>query len=80
MEYFILLAGDDLSATQYDCNKLGQTNHLQQFWAFDGFRVLNNIVNNHPEQLADIKILDNHKKYYSITEFLNLLKNYKLII
>lgn len=80
MEYFILLPGDPPDAIQYDCNKLGQTNHINQFWAFDGFQVFNNIVNNYPEKLLDIKILNSKGKYLTITEFLTVLKDYKLVI
>jgi hypothetical protein len=80
MEYFILLPDDQPTAIQYDCNKLGETNHVGQFWAYDGFRVLNNIVSTKPELLENIKIFDGKNKHYTINEFLQLLKQYKLVI
>ena len=80
MEYFILLEGDPKSNCQYDCNKLGETNHFGQFWTFDGFKVFNNLVNNYPEKLETITLLDGKGKEITITEFLTILKQYKLVI
>ena len=39
-----------------------------------------NIVNNKPELLEDITILDDHKKQYTITEFMDILSKLKSIL
>jgi len=40
---------------------------------------LNNIVNQKPELLETIKILDDTKKSYTLTEFFDLLSKLKVI-
>lgn len=80
MEYFILLPGDHPTAIQNDCNKLGESNQFGKFWTADGFKVLNNIVNNRPDLVETITILNDKGKKLTIGEFLNVLKQYKLIV
>ena len=39
---------------------------------------MSNIINNRPELLEDIRILDDHKTSHSITEFLDKLDKWRI--
>ena len=49
------------------------------FYAGQGMVALNNIVNQRPELLETIKILDDTKKLYTLTEFMDILSKLKVI-
>ena len=42
--------------------------------------ITKNIINNEPELLGDIKIVDEQGKSYSITEFLDKIKKLKIVL
>ena len=48
------------------------------FYPEKGLIALKNIVNNQPELMESIQILDDHKKQYTITEFLDKLESWKV--
>jgi len=63
----------------WDENILGEES-FGKFYTGYGFRALNKIVESEPEALGNVLILDEKKKSYTITEFLDLLKNWKIIL
>ena len=48
------------------------------FYPSIGFILMNKIINQKPELLEDIKILDEHKTSHSITEFLDKLEKRRI--
>ena len=48
------------------------------FYTGQGMLALTNIVNNKPELLETIKILDETKKSYTLTEFMDILSKLKI--
>ena len=51
-----------------------------KFYTGNGFIALNNIINNEPELLQNIKIIDEQGKSYSITKFLDNIKKLKIVL
>ena len=73
MTYYLLLKGDTEKDTIYETNVLGEES-FETFYPSIGFIMLNRIVEDRPEILETAKILDDHKKSYTITEFLDNLE------
>ena len=78
MTYYLLLNGDSEKDTLYDTNVLGEES-FGTFYTGQGLVALNNIVNQKPELLETIKILDDYKKSYTLTEFFDLLSKLKVM-
>tara|TARA_R110002051_G_scaffold141952_1_gene215256 strand:+ start:33 stop:272 length:240 start_codon:yes stop_codon:yes gene_type:complete len=78
MTYYLLLNGDSEKDTLYDTNVLGEES-FGTFYTGQGMVALNNIVNQKPELLETIKILDDYKKSYTLTEFFDLLSKLKVM-
>ena len=78
MTYYLLLDGDSEQDTLYDTNVLGEES-FGMFYTGQGMIALNNIVNKKPELLESLKILDETKKSYTITEFMDVLSKLKVI-
>ena len=76
MTYYLLLSGDTKN-DYHDTNVLGEES-FGKFYTEKGMRAFHNIVNNKPELLEDITILDDHKKQYTITEFMDILSKLKI--
>lgn len=74
MIYYIMLPNDNQFELT-DANVLGEIS-FNKFNRNDGFTVLNNIVEKHPEVLPTVKILDQTGKHYTIEEFLNIVEQY----
>ena len=72
MTYYLLLEGDSEKDTHFDSNVLGEES-FGTFYAGQGLVALNNIVNQKPELLETIKILDDYKKSYTLTEFMDIV-------
>jgi hypothetical protein len=72
MTYYLLLEGDSEKDAYYDSNVLGEES-FGTFYTGQGLVALNNIVNNKPELLKTIKILDETKKSYTLTKFFDIL-------
>ena len=72
MTYYLLLEGDTEKDVIYETNVLGEES-FEVFYPSIGFILMNKIINEKPELLEDIKILDDHKTSYPITEFLDKL-------
>ena len=77
MTYYLLLNGDSEKDTLYDTNVLGEES-FGTFYTGQGMVALNNIVNKKPELLETIKILDDYKKSYTLTEFFDILSKLKV--
>ena len=75
MTYYLLLSGDTKN-DYHDTNVLGEESFGKFFIRKRYF--FHNIVNNKPELLEDITILDDHKKQYTITEFMDILSKLKI--
>jgi hypothetical protein len=78
MRYFILLPGDTEESVNYDTNILGEVS-FKNFWADSGFDILIKLVENYPNTLTEVTIKDEKNKSYSIDEFLEAIKNLKVI-
>ena len=78
MTYYLLLKGDTEKDTYFDSNVLGEES-FGSFYTGQGMIALNNIVNKKPELLESLKILDETKKSYTITEFMDVLSKLKVI-
>ena len=77
MTYYLLLEGDSEKDAYYDSNVLGEES-FGMFYTGQGMVALNNIVNKKPELLETIKILDDTKKSYTLTEFMDILSKLKI--
>ena len=77
MTYYLLLDGDTEEDALYDTNILGEVS-FGTFYPSVGFIMLNRIINEKPELLETIKIIDEQKKSHTITEFLDKLEQWKI--
>ena len=77
MTYYLLLKGDTEKDTYFDSNVLGEES-FGSFYTGQGMLALTNIVNKKPELLETIKILDETKKSYTLTEFMDILSKLKI--
>ena len=77
MTYYLLLSGDSEKDALYDTNVLVEES-FEMFYPEKGLVALKNIVNNQPELMESIQIFDDHKKQYTITEFLDKLESWKV--
>ena len=76
MTYYILLDMDSVEDI-WDDNILGEES-FGTFYTGNGFVALNNIVREKPELLESVAIIDEQKTSYSVEEFLDLLKKWKI--
>ena len=77
MTYYLLLKGDTEKDVMFETNVLGEES-LGVFYPSIGFILMNKIINQRPELLEDIKILDDHKTSHTITEFLDKLEKWRI--
>ena len=77
MTYYILL-GNDSKESIWDENILGEES-FGTFYTGNGFKALNNIVTEQPELLETTTIIDEKKKSYSVSEFLDLIGKWKIM-
>ena len=77
MTYYLLLKGDTEKDTLFETNVLGEES-FETFYPSIGFVVLNKIINENPEVLETIEILDEHKNSYTLTEFVDKLSQWKI--
>ena len=77
MTYYLLLQGDTEKDVFYETNVLGEES-FEMFYPSISFTILNRIVNERPEVLETIKILDEQKNTYTITEFVDKLAQWKI--
>ena len=77
MTYYILLNNDSVEEI-WDENILGEES-FGTFYTGNGFKALNNIVTEQPELLETTTIIDEKKKSYSVSEFLDLIGKWKIM-
>jgi len=77
MEYYLLLPADKIIDIN-ESNKLGETNIWGVFWGGPAFEILSHFIDNKPDILDDIRIIDLNKKKYSLTEFFDIIKHYEI--
>jgi len=77
MTYYILL-GNDSTEDIWDENILGEES-FETFYAGNGFKALNNIVIRQPELLETVTIIDEQKRTYEVSEFLDLITKWKIM-
>ena len=77
MTYYLLLNGDSEKDALYETNVLGEES-FDTFYPSIGFMILSRIINQEPELLESLRILDEHKKSYTITKFLDKLEKWKI--
>ena len=77
MTYYLLLKGDTEKDVMYETNVLGEES-FGVLYPSIGFILMNKIINQRPELLEDIKILDDHKTTHTITEFLDKLEKWRI--
>ena len=77
MTYYLLLNGDTEKDSLYETNVLGEES-FETFYPSVGFMILLRIINEQPELLESLQILDEQKKSYTITEFLDKLEQWKI--
>lgn len=78
MMYYILLPDDTEEGVQYSTNVLGESS-FKNFWADQGFEILERLVNKYPDTLEEIKIKDEKSKQYKVNEFLDIVEKLNLI-
>ena len=77
MTYYLLLKGDTEKDVIYETNVLGEES-FEIFYPSVGFMILQRILNQEPEIIETIKILDEKKNPYTIEEFVNKLEQWKI--
>jgi|TARA_R100000734_G_C3304257_1_gene94772 hypothetical protein len=77
MTYYLLLSGDTEKDSLYETNVLGEES-FDTFYPSVGFMMLHRIVNQKPELLDSLQILDEKKKNYTITEFMDKLDGWRI--
>lgn len=78
MMYYILLPDDTEEGVQYSTNVLGESS-FKNFWAEQGFEILERLVNKYPDTLNEVKIKDEKSKEYTVEEFLKNIQKLNLI-
>jgi len=78
MTYYLLLEDDTEKDVYFDSNVLGEES-FGTFYTGQGMVALTNIINKKPELLDTIKILDDTKKSYTLTNFFDILSKLKVM-
>jgi hypothetical protein len=78
MIYYILLPDDITDDIQYSTNILGESS-FKNFWADQGFSILQRIIQKYPDTLEHIKIKDEKSKEYTVEQFLEIVLKLNLI-
>ena len=77
MTYYIILDGESPEVAQYDSGILGESTK-KMFYPNKGFTRLIKIINEHPEFLENMKILDENNKSYTPNQFLKKIETLKI--
>ena len=77
MTYYLLLNGDSEKDSLYETNVLGEES-FETFYPSVGFIILNRIINQQPELLESLQILDEQKTSYTIIQFLDKIEQWKI--
>tara|TARA_Y100000593_G_C4220382_1_gene291515 strand:+ start:238 stop:480 length:243 start_codon:yes stop_codon:yes gene_type:complete len=77
MTYYLLLKGDTEKDVLFETNVLGEES-FETFYPSIGFMILQRILNDKPEIVETVKILDDKKNPYTIEEFVSKLEQWKI--
>ena len=77
MTYYLLLDNDSEKDVIYETNVLGEES-FETFYPSTGFMILQKILNDKPEIVNNIKILDEKKNAYTIEEFVGKVEKWKI--
>ena len=77
MTYYLLLNGDTEKDSLYETNVLGEES-FETFYPSVGFMILSRIINQQPELLESLEILDEQKTSYTIMQFLDKIEQWKI--
>jgi len=77
MTYYLLLNGDSEKDSLYETNVLGEES-FETFYPSVGFMILSRIINQQPELLESLEILDEQKTSYTIMQFLDKIEQWKI--
>jgi|TARA_B110000977_G_C10922871_1_gene433832 hypothetical protein len=77
MTYYLLLEGDSEKDVIYETNVLGEES-FNTFYPSVGFMILQRILNQRPDLIETIKILDDKKNPHTIEEFVNKMEKWKI--
>ena len=77
MTYYILIGNDSVEDI-WDENILGEES-FETFYTGNGFKALNNIVIRQPDLLETVTIIDEQKRTYEVSEFLDLITKWKIM-
>jgi len=81
MDYFIKLPGDTNKDLENDANFLGNDNQFGIFWTGTGWNILSKMILEGKEDiLVHIEIINEKGKSYSITQFLDIIRNLQIRI
>ena len=78
MMYYVFF-NNEKPSDLWDDNMLGDES-FGKFYIGNGFVALNNIINNEPELLENIKIKNEQGESYTITEFLDKIQKLKIVL
>ena len=76
--YYILLPDDTEQGVQYSTNVLGESS-FKNFWAEQGYEILERLVNKYPDTIVEIRIKDEKYKNYTPSEFLDVVEKLNII-
>ena len=79
MMYYIFFNNELQNDEMWDDNMLGDES-FGKFYTGNGFTALNYIIQKEPEALGSVTIIDEKGSKYSVTEFLDTVKNWKIIL
>jgi len=77
MLYYLLLENDEEKDVYYDANILGDES-FGMFYPESGFFIFKRLVDTESEVLEDIRIFDEKKNPYTISEFIDKLEQWKI--
>ena len=78
MMYYILLPDDTEQGVQYSTNVLGESS-FKNFWAEQGYEILERLVNKYPDTIDEIRIKDEKNKTYTPSQFLDVVEKLNII-
>lgn len=77
MQYYLLLSNDSELDAMLETSLLGDES-FGVLYTGQAMVALHNIVNNYPEKIGEVRILDDTGKSYTVTEFLDIISKLKI--
>ena len=76
-QYFILLPDDSEKDCINDCNRLGESS-FGTFYPETGLKILQKMINNHPEHLESVRIMNDKGNLMSVEDFLSEISKLRI--